>query len=115
MTRVRIRRSGAPTKKGQPLDLVWTDSAGVERNKRMYDEPQALREAGKIEQQLARGENTDPRAGRQTFRAVAEDWLATKIKARPDTRAQYKRQLTMHAFPAFGSRRIAPDRLGHGC
>lgn len=103
----RVRGPGAETAKGIPWDVCWTDADGRERSKRFYDETRAIKEAGKIEDQIRRGANTDPRAGRQTFKAVAEDWLATKVKARPATRAKYRQQLVDYALPAFGSRRIA--------
>lgn len=100
-------KAGTPTKKGIPWDVEWFDADGVKRSKRFYDEGQASKWAGKVEYQVQRGENTDPRAGRKTFRQVAEDWEATKSRARPDTLAKYKRQLELYAFPEFGSRRIA--------
>jgi len=100
-------RQGKPTSKGTPWDVAWTDADGRKRQKRFYDKDKAYKEAGRIEDALRRGENTDPRAGRITFKAVAEDWLATRAKARPPTRAKYWALLQNHAFPAFGSRRVA--------
>jgi integrase len=101
-----VRGPGALTKKGVPWDVCWTDENGRDRSKRFYDEKKAIKEAGRIEDQLRRGENTDPKAGRQTVQEIAEDWLATPQKARPATRAKYQRLLELHAFPALGPRRI---------
>ncbi|MBX6722208.1 MAG: hypothetical protein IRY92_03060, partial [Dactylosporangium sp.] len=102
-----VRGPGTPTKKGTPWDVCWEDETGRARSKRFYDETKARKEAGRIEASLARGENTDPRAGRLSFKAVAEDWLATPQRARRDTRSKYRRMLENHAFPTFGARRIA--------
>jgi integrase len=103
----RVRGPGVSTAKGIPWDVCWTDVDGRERSKRFYDKDKAYKEAGRIEDQLRRGENTDPRAGRKTFREVAEEWLATRTKAMPATVANYRNQLKLHAFPALGDRRIA--------
>jgi integrase len=102
-----VRGPGTATRKGIPWDVEWIDADGRKLSKRFYDETQARKWAGKVEYQVQRGENTDPRAGRKTFRQVAEDWEATKLAARADTLAKYKRQLELYAFPEFGSRRIA--------
>jgi Phage integrase, N-terminal SAM-like domain len=102
-----VRGPGTPTKKGIPWDVCWEDETGRARSKRFYDQQKAIKEAGRIEDSLRRGENTDPRAGRLTFKAVAEDWLATPQQARPPTRAKYRKLLENHAFPTFGARRIA--------
>lgn len=102
-----VRGPGTPTAKGIPWDVAWEDADGRKRSKRFYDKDKAYKEAGRIEDQIRRGENTDPRAGRLTFAKVAEDWLATPQKARPATRAKYRALLENHAIPTFGSRRIA--------
>lgn len=102
-----VRGPGEPTKKGVPWDVCWEDADGRKRQKRFYDETKATKEAGRIEDALRRGENTDPAAGRKTFKAIAEDWLATKQKARKDTRARYRTILEQHAYPVWESRRIA--------
>lgn len=98
---------GPPTRRGTPYDVCWADADGRKRSKRFYDETKATKEAGRIEDQLRRGVNTDPRAGRTTFQAVAADYLATRTKATPRTVTAYRRLLELHAFPAFGSRPIA--------
>jgi integrase len=87
--------------------VCWEDADGRKRQKRFYDKEKATKEAGRVEDQIRRGENTDPRAGRLTFKKVAEDWLATPQKARPSTRAKYRALLENHAIPDWGSRRIA--------
>jgi integrase len=106
-------RPGEPTQKGQPYDVCWEDADGRKRQKRYYDDTKATKEAGRIEKALERGENTNPKAGRKTFRDVAEDWLATKQNARKDTRDRYRAILEAHAYPKqhaypdWGRRRIA--------
>jgi integrase len=101
----RVRGPGTPTSKGTPWDVCWTDADGRERSKRYYSETKAYKEAGRIEDQIRRGEVAHPKP--LTFMAVAEKWLKTRTKTRPATRLRYRRQLELHAFPVFGRRRIA--------
>ncbi|SCG15478.1 Site-specific recombinase XerD [Micromonospora echinofusca] len=49
----------------------------------------------------------DPAEEKLTFRAYAEDWLATLVKPHPETVRKYRERLEKHVFPRLGDRPIA--------
>lgn len=105
-------RQGVDTKKGTPFDVTWKDADGKPCQKRFYgDRDKAVAYAGKIEAELARGANTDPRAGRLTWGVVADEWLATRTRAKADTVAKYRTLLDTHTR-AWSARPIAGIRPG---
>jgi integrase len=55
---------------------------------------------------LATGRHVDPRAGKITFRAYAEEWRTRQIH-RPSSAAKVENDLRLHAYPAFGDLPIA--------
>lgn len=55
---------------------------------------------------LATGKHVDPRAGRVTFKAYAEEWR-TRQMHRPSSAAKVENDLRLHAYPAFGDLPIA--------
>jgi integrase len=76
---------------------------------------------------LQRGEWVDPRLRRSLFSDWADEWWATTVRLRPNTRRGYWLLLQNHVLPCFGERTIAAidwmdverfiaDRLkaGHG-
>jgi len=61
-----------------------------------------------VESDLDRGDYRDPEAGKQTFAAYAETWLATKATTcRVGTAVMYDSHLRNHVLPMFGSRPLA--------
>lgn len=87
------KRHSEPTSKhggAVPIDVEWVDADGRKRSKRFYDADAADRHLAEVEFKLSRGEPTDPRAGNKTFKAVAEEWLATRTKARRETVDGYR-------------------------
>lgn len=56
----------------------------------------------------ATGTYVDPQAGKVTFAAVADQWLAsaTTSDIRPQTAEKYRRNVANYALPTFGARRM---------
>jgi integrase len=59
--------------------------------------------------ELHRGTWVDPRAGKVTFRAYAEQWRAVQVH-RPSTAAQVETNLRRHVYPTLGDRAIGTIR-----
>ncbi|HXP14638.1 MAG TPA: hypothetical protein VN907_04970, partial [Actinomycetes bacterium] len=60
-----------------------------------------------VETDLARGEWTDPRAGRVSFAEWAGRWQETTTNLRPNTRARHGYLLRRLMLPAFGDTALA--------
>jgi integrase len=69
--------------------------------------PQAARFLAQVETDLARGEWTDPRAGRVSFAEWAARWEATTTNLRPNTRALHDYLLRRFLLPAFADTALA--------
>src|SRR4030095_12179437 len=69
--------------------------------------PQAARFLAQVETDLARGEWTDPRAGRVSFAEWAARWQATTTNLRPNTRALHGYLLRRFLLPAFADTALA--------
>lgn len=91
---------------GTAYDVIWLDPEGNKRQKRFYGKKLAKDHKSKVEADKARGTYVDDRKGRTPFSEVAEEWLSSLTGAKPGTVAEYRRLLTKHALPVFGSRRV---------
>jgi integrase len=69
--------------------------------------PEAARFLAQVETDLARGEWTDPRAGRVSFAEWAGRWQATTTNLRPNTRALHGYLLRRFLLPAFADTALA--------
>src|SRR4029450_6786638 len=69
--------------------------------------PEAARFLAQVEAALARGEWTDPRAGRVSFAEWAARWQATTTNLRPNTRALHDYLLRRFLLPAFADTAVA--------
>jgi integrase len=69
--------------------------------------PQAARFLAQVETDLARGEWTDPRAGRVSFAEWAGRWQATTTILRPNTRTLHGYLLRRFLLPAFADTALA--------
>src|SRR4029450_1309972 len=69
--------------------------------------PEAARFLAQVETDLARGEWTDPRAGRVSFAEWAARWQATTTNLRPNTRALHAYLLRRFLLPAFADTALA--------
>ena len=69
--------------------------------------PEAARFLAQVETDLARGEWTDPRAGRVSFAEWAGRWQETTTNLRPNTRALHGYLLRRFLLPAFADTALA--------
>jgi hypothetical protein len=69
--------------------------------------PEAARFLAQVETDLARGEWTDPGAGRVSFAEWAGRWQATTTNLRPNTRALHAYLLRRFLLPAFADTALA--------
>jgi integrase len=69
--------------------------------------PEAARFLAQVQTDLARGEWTDPRAGRVAFEEWAARWQETTTNLRPNTKALHIYLLRRFLLPAFGSTALA--------
>ncbi|MGW7272279.1 tyrosine-type recombinase/integrase [Streptomyces sp. NPDC054864] len=65
-----------------------------------------------IETDMTRGQYTDPKSVRITFRQYAEKWLDSKTSS-PMGRKELGRRLRLHVYPEIGSRPVGTFRPEH--
>ncbi|WP_336646279.1 tyrosine-type recombinase/integrase [Microbacterium sp. USHLN186] len=96
------------TSKGTAYVVHWRPQAGTFRKKTFYVKREAERHRDKIERELADGNSTEHLAGRsKTFRQAAEAMITASAHLKQKTLDGYEIALRVHAYPAFGNRRIS--------
>jgi integrase len=85
----------------------YRDPAGKVRNRTFHRRADADRFAATTTADMVRGAWVDPDAGRITFRAYSERWVAERTTSRggklaPRTIELYRAQLAKHLLPTFG-------------
>ncbi|MCX5267517.1 site-specific integrase [Streptomyces sp. NBC_00199] len=87
---------------------------GAEKSKSFPDGKKRLAEKwlSAIETDMTRGQYTDPKSVRITFRQYAEKWLDSKTSS-PMARKEFGRRLRLHVYPVLGSRPIGTFRPEH--
>ncbi|MGW6518427.1 tyrosine-type recombinase/integrase [Streptomyces sp. NPDC054962] len=87
---------------------------GTEKSKSFPDGKKRLAEKwlSAIETDMTRGQYTDPKSVRITFRQYAEKWLDSKTSS-PMARKEFGRRLRLHVYPVLGSRPIGTFRPEH--
>lgn len=87
----------------------YRDDAGKEHARHFDRKVDAQRWLDEVTASVLTGQYVDPRAGRVTFRAYAEQWRQAKPH-RPTTAVKVEMHLRVHAYPAFGERPLARVR-----
>lgn len=87
----------------------YRDHEGREHSRHFPRRVDAQRWLDEVTASVLTGQYVDPRAGRVTFRAYAEQWRKAKPH-RPTTAASVVGHLNGHAYPAFGDRPLASIR-----
>lgn len=87
----------------------WRDEAGKQRKKSFPKKALADRYRAEVEHSLNVGAYVDPVAGKVTFRQYAEQWREAQPH-RPNTAANTKSRLEVHAYPVLGGRAVAAIR-----
>ncbi|HEX7277795.1 MAG TPA: site-specific integrase [Acidimicrobiales bacterium] len=99
-----------PRAKGVAWKAATRGPDGQVRSKTFERQADARRWLSTQEASIAQGAWIDPTAGRVTFGAYAEVWLAAQAHHRPSTRAKVESHLRCHIIPAFGDRPIGSIR-----
>jgi integrase len=85
-----------------PYRVRYRTADGQPRSQSFEKKADATKFEASVEVAKFRGELVDPRAGRLTFRAVADEWLGTVSHLKPKTVAGYESILSKHLLPEFG-------------
>ncbi|KMM46520.1 integrase [Cellulomonas sp. A375-1] len=97
-------------------DGVWRaryrDAASKEHAKHFARKTDAQRWLDEVTASIVTGQYVDPKAGRTTFRAYAEEWRTIQAH-RASTREQVARHLTLHVYPRIGERPLASILPSH--
>jgi integrase len=95
--------------KGLQWQARWRDDTGRQRKENFRRRTDAEARVATAVTDVLRGEYIDTRAGRATFRDIAEAWRAAQPH-RPTTAKAVEQHLRRYAYPAFGQRRVAAIR-----
>ena len=98
-------RGSSPRAAGKPATATWR--ANAHRAADVRHQAEAARFLAQVETDLARGEWTDPRAGRVSFAEWAGRWQETTTNLRPNTRALHGYLLRRFLLPAFANTAMA--------
>ncbi|MEU9136212.1 site-specific integrase [Streptomyces sp. NPDC048404] len=109
-TRAKTDRHGS----GLRYRARYIGPDGTEKSKSFRDGQKRLAEKwlSAIEADMTRGQYTDPKSVRITFRQYAEKWLESKTSS-PMSRKELGRRLRLHAYPVLGSRPVGTFRPEH--
>lgn len=91
--------------------VAWRDLSGAKRSKTFKRRADAVQHRAKVESSLVDGSYVDC-ASRTTFRAWAEQWLATQIH-RESTAARVGSDLRVHILPVLGDLRLVAVLPSH--
>lgn len=95
---------------GKRWQARWTDAAGNEPTKVFRTKDAAEDHVIAMENSVRAGTYIDPKHGRQTFEAYAEQWRRNQIHHRESTAHLVDSSLRLHVYPVFGRRAIASIR-----
>jgi hypothetical protein len=87
----------------------WRSPDGRSREKVFARRIEAERHLAGVEHAKLTGGYVDPRAGKVTFRAYAEDWRTRQIHGH-GTQVSVEQHLRLHVYPVIGERPIAAIR-----
>jgi integrase len=104
---LRNRAVGYGGKK--PIQARWSHPTDprLKRERSFATKREARAWIAQQDTDAARGGWVDPNRGHATVQAVAEEWLASRVRIGPRTMAGYQNILKVHIYPEWGKRRIA--------
>lgn len=94
------------TDRGVRWDVRYRDPGGVQRKKSFLRKADADDFEDDNNSKMRRGLYIDPKAGRVTFKQVAEDWMEAQTHNR-STRQAMELRLRLHVFPVIGKMPVA--------
>ena len=98
---MRTERSALYGGKAKRWRVRWVDDSRTERTKVFARKPDAQAYLNNLTADVQRGEYVDPRKSKETFGAVAEQWLKTKGHRKPKTLAGYRSLLDTLVLPRW--------------
>ncbi|WP_430378435.1 tyrosine-type recombinase/integrase [Streptomyces sp. B1-3] len=104
-SRTRTLVASADHGTGKRWQVRYRDARGEQRAENFEKKGAADARAAKIKADLDAGQFLDRAAGRQTFRALGEDWRTSAIH-RDQTESRVERTLRLHLYPTFGERSV---------
>jgi integrase len=84
----------------------YRDAGGREHAKHFERKVDAQRWLDEVTASVVTGQYVDPKAGRVTFKAYAEQWRAAQVH-RPSSQAHVETMLRRHAYPTLGERPLS--------
>lgn len=84
----------------------YRDSGGREHSKHFERKVDARRWLDEVTASVVTGQYVDPKAGRVSFKAYAEQWRAAQVH-RPSSAAHVETMLRRHAYPTLGDRPLS--------
>jgi integrase len=90
----------------------YRDEAGKEHARHFARKVDGQRWLDEVTAAVVTGQYVDPRSGRVTFRAYAEQWRSAQVH-RPSTQEHVEDKLRRHIYPVLGDRPISSIRTSH--
>lgn len=88
---------------GKRWQVVWRDDEGKMRSRSFDQKNTAAEHLAFLEDAIRAGRYVAPEHAEQTFRELAETWLASKHRPKPATIRRYTRELETYVLPRWGS------------
>jgi len=105
-TKTKTVYAGKEHGRGKRWLVRWRDLNGEQCKESYEKKTKADSRASAIQADLDRGQYVDPKAAKESFRAVAERWRTSAVHA-DTTVPKVERALRLHIYPTFGDRPIA--------
>lgn len=92
---------------GQRWQVRYRDADGKQRKENFAKKPPADARAKLVGADLLKGTHLDPKAGRVSVRAYAEErWLPAQVHLRPNSVERYSSAVRKHIVPLLGDRQV---------
>lgn len=91
--------------RGKRWAARYRDDDGKQKNPKFRTKVEAEQHLTNIKGDLQRGEYVDPKAGKVTLQAFAEEWLAN-LTVEESTKEAMEKRLQLHVFPHLGSQEL---------
>ena len=107
----KVERKGKSARSRYAWEVRYRDPQRRDRSKTFRTKAEAEAFADAVETDIDRGHYLDPRLGKKTFGAWADEWLeARRTEIKPTTFMSYRGLLDKHLLPAFGRTAMARIR-----
>lgn len=107
-----LAETGGKLTTGTTWIVRYRDPDGAQRSRSFDRKPDAERFATTTHADIVRGQWIDPKAGRRTFKAYAEEWRTIQIH-QPGTATKVEGDLRRHVYPVIGDVELGRVRYTH--